>query len=166
MTQTITTAMRYTDEQRKAAFKIITQRIQKGEAVRRICDEKGVPDENTFYRWLNKYEDLRELYARAKEIAADALYDEMLTIARTPVEATEVTDGPLGVTIKTADALGHRRLLIDTIKWRLGKERPSKYGDKLDITSGGEHVNMPPIVGMVIKNETPANEDQDEEYDL
>jgi len=159
--------MAYTADKREEAFQNVIKRIQAGDAVRNICAEKGTPDENTIYRWLDKYEEYRERYARAKEIAADALYDEMLAIARTPILGEEKTDGPLGVTVKTADALGHRRLLIDTIKWRLGKERPSKYGDKLDITSGGEQMQMPVITGMIIKNEIPNEAtDSDDEYDL
>jgi hypothetical protein len=90
----------------------------------------------------------------------------MLEIARTPVEATEVTDGPLGVTTKTADALGHRRLLIDTIKWRLGKERPEKYGDKLDVTSDGQALAVPAIIGMTIKNEITSTADEPSDDDL
>jgi hypothetical protein len=87
----------------------------------------------------------------------------MLQIARTPVKGTEITDGPLGVTVKTADALGHRRLLIDTIKWRLAKERPEKYGDKLDVTSKGEALAVPAIIGMTIKNEiTPEADEPDD----
>lgn len=111
---------------------------------------------------------MRERYARAKELAADALYDEMLQIARTPIKGTEVTDGPLGVTVKTADALGHRRLLIDTIKWRLAKEKPEKYGDKLDVTSGNKALAVPAVIGMRITNTATQTEtpEPDENYDL
>lgn len=143
-------------------FKKILTRIEDGTPLRQIIATTPGLGSATFYKWLEESKSMQKRYARAKELAAEALYDEMLEIARTPVEATEVTDGPLGVTVKTADALGHRRLLIDTIKWRLGKERPEKYGDKLDVTSGNKALAVPAIVGMVIKNEVASTEEPDD----
>jgi len=32
--------------------------------------------------------------------------------------------------------LGHRRLLIDTLKWNMSRMNAKRYGDKLDVTSG------------------------------
>lgn len=150
--------MSRTPSEIETLFKKILKRIEDGTPLRQIIASTPGLGSATFYKWLEESEPMQKRYARAKELAAEALYDEMLEIARTPVEATEVTDGPLGVTTKTADALGHRRLLIDTIKWRLGKERPEKYGDKLDLTSGNKPLAVPAIVGMVIKNQTSTDD--------
>lgn len=156
--------MKRTAVEIETLFKSILREIETGKPLRQIItDTKGL-GAATFYKWLDESEPMRKRYARAKELAAEALYDEMLEIARTPVKGTEITDGPLGVTVKTADALGHRRLLIDTIKWRLGKERPEKYGDKLDVTSGNKPLAVSAITGMTIKNE--INPEADEPDDL
>jgi hypothetical protein len=144
-------------------FKKILKGIEDGTPLRQIIKATPRLSSATFYKWLEESTARQKRYARAKELAAEALYDEMLDIARTPVEAIETTETPQGVIIKTADALGHRRLLIDTIKWRLGKERPEKYGDKLDVTSGNKPLTAPPIIGMVIKNEIPADEPSDDD---
>ena len=147
----------------ESIFKKILKGVEDGTPLRQILAATPDLGTATFYKWLEESEPRQKRYARAKELAAEALYDEMLQIARTPVKGTEITDGPLGVTVKTADALGHRRLLIDTIKWRLGKERPEKYGDKLDITSKGEALAVPAIIGMTIKNEiTPEADEPDD----
>lgn len=149
-------------------FKKILQSIEEGTPLRRIVGTPGQLSRRKFYDLIKESEPMRERYARAKELAAEALYDEMLEIARTPIEATETTNTPQGVIVKTADALGHRRLLIDTIKWRLGKERPEKYGDKLDVTSGNKPLAVPAVIGMRITNTAKQAEtiEPDDNYDL
>jgi hypothetical protein len=62
---------------------------------------------------------LAENYARAREIRADARFEAIDEI----VEA---------VRAGTLDA-NSARVMIDTIKWQCGKERPKRYSDKIDI---------------------------------
>lgn len=155
--------MKRTASEIELIFKKILKSVEDGTPLRQVLANTPDLGTATFYKWLDESPEFQKRYARAKELAAEALYDEMLQIARTPVKGTEVTDGPLGVTVKTADALGHRRLLIDTIKWRLAKERPEKYGDKLDVTSKGEALAVPAIIGMTIKNETTPTADEPED---
>lgn len=150
--------MKLTPSQIEMLFKKTLRGLEDGTPLRQLLGKAGYPSRRKFYDWVKEDESMRERYARAKELAADALYDEMLHIARTPLEGSEITHGPLGVTVKTADALGHRRLLIDTIKWRLAKEKPEKYGDKLDVTSKGEALAVPSIIGMTIINEMTPND--------
>lgn len=157
--------MKRTAVEIETVFKKILKSIEDGTPLRQIIAATPDLGTATFYKWLEESEPRQKRYARAKELAAEALYDEMLAIARTPVKGTEITDGPLGVTVKTADALGHRRLLIDTIKWRLGKERPEKYGDKLDVTSGNKALALPAIIGMTIKNEITPTADEPDDLD-
>jgi hypothetical protein len=35
-----------------------------------------------------------------------------------------------------------QRLKIDTFKWQLGKMKPKVYGEKLDVTSGGDKISI------------------------
>jgi hypothetical protein len=160
--------MALTPSQIEMLFKKTLRGLEDGTPLRQLLGQSGYPSRRKFYDWIKADEKMRERYARAKELAADALYDEMLQIARTHIEGKEVTHGPLGVTIKTADALGHRRLLIDTIKWRLAKEKPEKYGDKLDVTSGNKPLAVPAVIGMRITNTEAqsATPEIDDNYDL
>lgn len=47
-------------------------------------------------------------------------------------------DGNAYTETRTGDMLGHRKLQIDTRKFLMAKMKPKRYGDKLDLTSGGE----------------------------
>jgi hypothetical protein len=85
---------------------------------------------------LAQNEAFQEQYARARELQADAIFDECLDIAD---EACNdfVIDDEGGVKIDH-DAINRARLRIDTRKWMAGKMRPKKYGDKLDLHHTGE----------------------------
>lgn len=155
--------MAYTVEEREQAFKKVANRIQNGEALRNILKDMrlGV---NTFYAWLDKYEDLRERYARATDIRADKIFEEIIAIADDSTHDELITEK--GVQFNSEYAR-RSQIRIDARKWVLGKMRPSKYGDKLDITSGNEKMHIPAITGMIIKNEIPADSNGDDsEYDL
>lgn len=81
-----------------------------------------MPAASTIFKWLASNEEFAEQYARAKEAQADAMADEIVDIA----------DGDNG-----ADPQ-RDRLRVDARKWVAAKLKPKKYGDKLDVTSGGE----------------------------
>jgi hypothetical protein len=73
-------------------------------------------------------------YARAREAQADALFDDILSIAddgrndwmerRGEEDAGWVANG---------ENIRRAQLRIDARKWMAGKLRPKKYGEKLDI---------------------------------
>src|SRR5436305_10818518 len=72
--------------------------------------------------------------------------EEILEIANSRVDGKETVvrgnaDGKKTVEVKTADMLDHRRLQIETRKWLMAKMKPKRYGDKLDVTSGGDKIN-------------------------
>lgn len=103
-----------------------------------------MPATSTVCLWLAKHQEFSEQYARARDAQADALFDEILDIADTPLvgEKTKVTsDGKTETT--TGDMIEHRRLQVDARKWMAGKLRPKKYGDKLDMNLTGTLTTMP-----------------------
>jgi hypothetical protein len=159
--------MKYTPAEKLAGFKKVLKAVEDGEPLRNVLMRGDAIGKRVFYDMIRESEELRAQYAHAKEIAAEMLFDRMLEIAENPQEGQTIQDGPNGVTITSADMLGHRRLLIDTIKWRLSKEAPKKYGDKLDLTSGDKPL-LAPVIGMIIKNELPEAEEtqnlQDDEF--
>ncbi|WP_315928880.1 terminase small subunit protein [Mesorhizobium sp. SP-1A] len=113
----------------------ICERLAEGESLRSICRDEGMPSTSSVCRWLAAREGFREQYARARELQADALFDEAQDIANTLVEGvkTKVTsDGKTEVT--RGDMIEHRRLQVDVRKWMVGKLAPKKYGDKLALT--------------------------------
>jgi hypothetical protein len=95
----------------------ICRRIGEGETLRSICGLDHMPAHTTVLRWLRENEVFRTQYARAREIQADSLADEMLDVARS-------------ATNQDANA---KRVLIDALKWRAAKLRPKIYGDRMRI---------------------------------
>lgn len=159
--------MKYTPSQREMLFKKVIKELQKGRFLRQILEDDGMPSRTALYDWLDKDEKYQERYARAMELGDEVLFEETLEVARTPMEGETVEYGPKGTTIKRGDMLGHRRLLIDTIDKVLARRNPRKYGNKIDVTSGGDPLAVPAIIGMTIKNElTPdAKTDETQEQD-
>lgn len=100
------------------------------------------PPVSSIMRWLKEHEEFRELYARAKEMQADLLADQIIEISNTPVEGVtkKTTQNQFGTfqEITIGDAIAHRRLQVDARKWKASKLAPQKFGDKIDITTQGE----------------------------
>lgn len=132
---------------RDAVTAEICSRVSNGEHLRGICRENHMPNFSVVYDWINEDEDFAQRFARARETGADAIAYEALEIADTPVEAIreKLSDGKREVTKE--DALGHRRLQVETRIKLLAKWFPKKYGDKQEITGpdGG------PLVVQVVK---------------
>lgn len=131
-----------------------------GKALRSACRLPGMPRMTTVYRWMREHEEFRSRYARACEDRTDAMAEEILAIANTPVEGViekmepvpvrdadgaikrdeqgnEVTELRV-VERRREDMIAHRRLQIDTRKWLMGKLKPKKYGEKLDVDVSGK----------------------------
>ncbi len=161
--------MKYTASEREILFKKVINRLQKGKPLGQVLDIEGMPSRTAFYSWCDEDPLLAERYTRAKEIAASALFDRMIQIAETPLMSQSVEMGSIGKTktskVVTSDNIARSRLLVDAIKWRLAKEQPTKYGDKIDVTSAGEALAVPAIIGMTIKNEITSNETIEPEVD-
>ena len=121
-------------------FDEICEQIADGESLRKICEAEDMPNKATVFRWLANDETLSDQYARAREVQADALFDDCLSIADQYDQAKENLEG--------TDHIQRAKLRIDTRKWMAGKLRPKKYGDKLDVTSGGEKIK-PSTVELV-----------------
>lgn len=97
-----------------------------------ICADDGFPADRTVYRWLEAHEEFRQQYARAREVQADTLSDEILDISNTPVIGAKTKTGKDGVEVTEGDMIEHRRLQVDARKWLASKLAPKKYGDKTD----------------------------------
>lgn len=134
--------MRYTKENIESVFDSIIEKIEQGIPIRKILSEPNYPQRKTFYGWLKDDENKITRYARAKELYQDEIFEEMIIISNTPVKEIKTIERPNGTEIITSDSPEHRKLQIETRKWILGKLNPKKYGDKLDLTTGGEQVQQ------------------------
>lgn len=104
------------NQNQQKQFDAICARISRGESLRTICKDSGLPCADYVRRWLNKDEsgELVAQYTRAREEQADHYADEIITIADNENLTPE-----------------DRRIKIDARKWVASKLKPKRYGDKL-----------------------------------
>lgn len=122
---------------------IICTRLAAGESLRGICRDEALPDAATVFRWLassdERYGGFREQYARARDIQADALVDEILDISDDGTNDWMERKGADGQSLGwqlNGEHVQRSRLRVDSRKWFASKVAPKKYGDK--ITVGGD----------------------------
>lgn len=137
--------MAYSDTDKNKIFDEICEYISEGDSVEKALTKSDTIKRSTFYEWLKEdiaiSGDKSNKYARAMELRADALFEEIKEIAFNTEEGLVVKDTPNGVIEERGDMLGHRRLKVDALKWMISKMQPKKYGDKIDVTTDGEKVN-------------------------
>lgn len=92
----------------------ICLRIAGGESVLAIGADPAMPCCVTIYNWARRNDDFREMYLRAKEMAADLLFDLSREIAMEATEASVRSD----------------RLRIETLRWHTAMLAPKKYGTR------------------------------------
>lgn len=119
-------------------FDEICEKLSDGESLRDICKADDMPNKATVFRWLANDEKLSDQYARAREVQADALFDDCLAIADQYENDEKTAEGG-------NDHINRAKLRIDTRKWMAGKLRPKKYGDKIDVTTNGKDIPSPVV---------------------
>ncbi len=117
---------------------LICEQLGQGTSMRRVCASEEMPSMQTVFSWLRTDRQFLEQYVRAKEEAADALTDELQDIGDRAIEHAEEADFKASNAVVSA-----YKLKADNIKWVASKLKPKKYGDKLDLTSGGEKLPTP-----------------------
>lgn len=116
----------------------ICAELAEGKPLRQICREKKLAW-RTIYDWIEAHKEFAALFARSRDLGMDAIAEETLEIANTPlmgVIKTYKADG--SVEAKEEDMLGHRKLQIDTRLKLLAKWNPKKWGDKVETTHRGD----------------------------
>ena len=101
----------------------ICTHIAQGKSLRSYCEKKGNAPLVTVRKWLGKYEDFRNQYARAREEQADFYADEIAEIADTEPDPHKA------------------RVRIDARKWIASKLKSKTYGDKVAHVGGGDDDN-------------------------
>jgi hypothetical protein len=110
----------------------LCEALANGASLRKACAAKDMPAPATVYRWLRGNREFQEQYARAREIQADLLFDEILEIAdNAEGDFIEVKQGDGTTVLRTNHENVHRaKLRVDARKWVAAKLQPRKYGDR------------------------------------
>lgn len=122
--------MAYTTEEIDNTFNSICNRLEDGESLRSILKEKDMPSSQTFYGWLEDSKEKSKQYARAKELYAESVFEDIVLISDgTGDDVLIDEDGKENI---NHSIIQRDRLRIDARKWHLSKLNPKKYGDKLE----------------------------------
>jgi len=118
-------------EQKQAIIAYILERFVNGEEISKILKDQPYISVLTFYYWMVDEPKINDMYMKARAIKAHQLYDDLLTTARgNPNEKDSLT------------AVARDRLITDKMTFYLAKAVPKMYGDKLDVTTNGESINI------------------------
>lgn len=93
-----------------------------GRTLHEFCKMQGHPGYNVLFRWFETYPELARRYQYAREIQADRIADELLSVADDP-------DIP-------SDQKKH---MLDARKWVASKLKPKSYGDRIELNAKVEH---------------------------
>ncbi len=109
-----------------------------GKSLRTICSTAKMPSRSTVIRWLAENEGFRNQYARARELQADTLAEEILDIADKAVLGERLKKDGKGKVLErqTGDMVERSKLMIDARKWYAGKLQPKKYGERVALDHG------------------------------
>jgi hypothetical protein len=101
--------------------------VADGKSVIKALDSnKQYPTWSTFRRWKQDNEELQTLYARSIQDKSEMVMFEIQETMQ------EMRQGKI--------TAGEARVIIDTLKWMASKFYPKMFGDKVDVTSGGEKI--------------------------
>ena len=136
--------MAYKEEDIKIIFESICERIENGEAVRNILKNDNMPSSKTFFKWIYEDEEKVKRYARAKEIYAETMFEDIILISDgTGDDVLIDEDGKENINY---NIIQRDKLRTDNRKWVLSKLNPKKYGDKIDVTSGDKPLQDSKVV--------------------
>lgn len=117
----------------------ICDRMAKGETLRSICRDKGMPPASTVRQWfVDDREGFAAHYARARDAGLDAMADELLDIADDGANDWMEKNDPDNPGYQfNGEHQQRSRLRVDTRKWYLSKLAPKRYGDRSSLELTG-----------------------------
>ena len=133
--------MAYSEEEVKEAFNNIIKGISEdGKSLRSMLLDENMPSSRTFYIWLDSDEEKVKQYARACDDRNEKIVDDILHISDSTEFDTKIVGD--GAEVPNHEWISRSKLRVDSRKWLLGKLNPKKYGNTVDITSGGDKIKQ------------------------
>lgn len=120
-------------DRNKVLAEILDQIIEGVSLVRVLKNGKGrYPKYSQFMQWLCDDKELADKYAKAKEVQADYIAEEILDIADDGTNDWMLANDPENPGYKAnGEHLNRSRLRVDTRKWIASHLKPKKYGDRV-----------------------------------
>jgi len=132
------------------ADKICETIATSSKGLRAICAENKI-DVSSLMKWLKENKEFSEQYARAKELQADYLVEEILEIVDDGSnDFMTITKGNESYNVEDREVTSRSKIRYDARKWIASKLAPKKYGDKTQTEYSGV-VGVQQITGMIVK---------------
>lgn len=129
------------------ANRICEELTTSSKGIHAICKGEGMPSPSTVFKWLSEIKDFSDKYARAKELQADYMVEEIIDIVDD--DKGDIIEGSEGYYPNNAN-VQRSKLKADARKWLASKLAAKKYGDKVQTEHSGS-VGITQITGMEIK---------------
>lgn len=118
---------------------LLCERIANGESLRSICEEDGMPNKSTVFRWLAAHEDFATIYARARDVQAEVMADELLDIADNGSnDWMEKNYGEDTRWVENGESMRRSQIRIAARQWIAERMLPKKYGTKQHLEHSGK----------------------------
>jgi hypothetical protein len=130
----------------------LCQRLERGELLTHICREEGMPAVRTVYQWLESRPEAKAAIDAARKIGYQRIAEDALEIANTPVVGEIETVAPDGTTIRREDALGHRKLQVETRLKLLRHWWPERYGERMQLAGDKDAPLTVQVVALTPKS--------------
>lgn len=131
----------------------IVERVAAGESLRAVCEDEDMPPESTVRSWaIDNREGFFAQYARAQDIRAHSLFDQIIEIADDSSRDTYEDEN--GNERVNTEVVQRARLRVDARKWYIGKVMPKVYGERVAMEHSGP--NGGPVEVTVTRRVVPA----------
>jgi hypothetical protein len=111
----------------------VCEKVANGQNIKNVLkSEAKYPSFVTWCEWKRNNDELLNLYTRSIQDKAESEDEEIDNILN------DLKDGKIDA--QTA------RVIIDTRKWKAAKYYPKMFGDKVDLTSGGDKIQQSQIL--------------------
>lgn len=135
--------VRPTPVRTEANAEAILDRLSDGIPLRQICRDLGI-GWRTVYDWMDADADLAARIAHARKAGYDAIAQDALDIAdETSRDTLTSKDGEERA---NAEWIARSKLRVETRLKLLAKWDPSRYGERVDVTSAGAAIQSAPVV--------------------
>ena len=116
----------------------ICEVLATGKMLPEACKKAGV-GVDIVWKWLAKYPDFRESYMLAREVQAEVLAAEVITIADDATGDFKTVEGKNGKMYNQIDYenINRARLRCDSRKWTAAHLMPKRFGDYQKVEVSG-----------------------------
>lgn len=134
----------------------ICERMVSGESLRSICRDESMPCASTIALWRAQHAEFSAQYETARETRAELGFDDIQEVADDGRNDWMAINDPENPGYKAnGEHIQRSRLRVDTMKWRLARMNPRRYGER--ITQEHTGPNGAPLEQPSVRISFPTN---------